>query len=123
MKIFLNYRETIFSFIYISLLIPAGAIITPAFPASVSDNLLSAEKLTVNSQQVTNCWGGIARCFTHGRTDRVDLGANPRGELHESDAKTDINLPIATFNENQKPELREHNSAASSDVGASDGGL
>ena len=38
MKTFLNYRETIFSFIYISLLIPAGAIITPVFSASKRRN-------------------------------------------------------------------------------------
>lgn len=76
-----------------------------------------------NSQQVRNSWKSFRRRLKHGRTDRVDLGTNPRGELHESDAKTDISLPIATFNENQQPELREHNSAASSDVGASDGGL
>ena len=47
MKTFLNYRETIFSFIYISLLIPAGAIITPVFSASKSGNLLSAAKIDI----------------------------------------------------------------------------
>jgi hypothetical protein len=36
----------------ISLLTPAGAIIIPAFPVSVSDNLLSAAKLTISSR---NC--------------------------------------------------------------------
>jgi len=76
-----------------------------------------------NSQQRKNSWRNPIRRAREGRTDRIPLGNNPHGELHESDAKTDINLPIATFNENQKPELREHNSAASSDVGASDGGL
>lgn len=76
-----------------------------------------------NSQQVKNSWKGFGRRLKRGRTDRVDLGTNPRGELHESDDKTPIDLPIATLNENQQPELREHNSAASSDVGASDGGL
>ena len=76
-----------------------------------------------NSQQRKNSWRNPIRRAREGRTDRIPLGNNPHGELHESDAKTDINLPIATLNENQTPELREHNSAASSDVGTSDGGL
>jgi len=41
----------------ISLLTPAGAIIIPAFPVSVSDNLLSAAKLTVNSPELHSTGG------------------------------------------------------------------
>ena len=53
----------------------------------------------------------------------VNFGENAKGEFHENTGPHTDKMGVYGSKENEQVELTNHNSAASSDVGASDGGL
>ena len=54
---------------------------------------------------------------------RREFGENAKGEFHENTGPHTDKMGVYGSKENEQVELTNHNSAASSDVGASDGGL